>query len=967
MTLYRLQLNRGMRFADAAGIVDYLDALGVTEAYVSPCLLARRDSPHGYDISDHSRLNPELGDESDLAGLVDALRARGMGLVMDLVPNHMGVDTTRNRWWRDVLENGRSSPHARAFDIDWTPVKREMDGKVLLPILDDQYGAVLERGGLTLRLEEGALVVEYYDHRLPIDPRSAVRVLGHDRSALDGLPPDQRGDADELRSILNSLEHLPTHESETPDAIMDRQREKEVARRRLVALLDRAPGVRAHVEGVVAAWNGTPGDPASFDRLHELLEAQHYRLAYWRTAADEINYRRFFDINDLAGIRMEDDEVFDAAHSLVLKLVGSGAVTGLRLDHPDGLFDPVGYTARLQARIAEHGVRSHDPERPLYVTVEKILSPGELLLTDWAVHGTTTYRFLNLVNNLFVEGGHAVTMQRFYQRITGNRESFEDLVYGCKKLIMTSSMASELNVLAHALNDLSESDRRSRDFTLSGLQKALLEVIACFPIYRTYVSPRGISLRDRTIIEQAIAEARRRNPALEATIFEFVRGVLIPPDAEGSGAPVDPIGRARRLAFAMKFQQYTGPVHAKGVEDTAFYRHNMLVSLNEVGGDPQHVGRTPDEFHAANLLRQQRWPLEMIGTSTHDTKRGEDVRARINVLSEIPDDWRHAVSRFGRITGPSRVRVLDEPAPDRNDEYLFYQSLLGIWPAEPLDAPVPERAPDGLVERIAGYMQKAIKEAKVHTSWVAQDEAYETALRSFVERALTGPAAPAFLRTFVPFARMVARIGMFNALSQLVLKLTAPGVVDCYQGSELWELSLVDPDNRRPVDFALRRRLLDELGPLLAETDPAARTRGVEALLADWPDGRIKMFVLASLLRERRERRDLFIDGTYEPLHGTDERSRRHIVSFARRHGYTVLTVAVPRLLLGVLPDRLSAPLGEPAWGQARLRLPEDLRDAEGVNLLTHERVTPHATEEGPDVAAADLFRHCPVALVRWK
>jgi (1->4)-alpha-D-glucan 1-alpha-D-glucosylmutase len=964
VTLYRVQMSRQFRFDDLRETLDYFAALGVTDCYLSPILRPASASTHGYDVSDHGHLNPDLGDEAALHELSAALRARGMGLVMDLVPNHMSVDARRNQWWRDVLENGPSSVFARYFDIDWTPVKRELEGKVLLPILGDQYGIVLERGDLALVYADGGFTTRYGSHLLPVDPRSSGMVLRHELDALEReLGPDNPARL-EFLSVLTALQHLPPSSSRDADAIAERHREKEVARSRLARTVETTPAIRAHVDRAVTAWTGTPGKPASFDRLHELLEAQNYRLSYWRTAAHEINYRRFFDVNELAGIRMEEPEVFEHAHALVLRLIGDGIVTGLRLDHPDGLADPVAYVAQLQERVAAMGFTGTDPARPLYIAVEKILSPGESLLDDWAVHGTTTYRFLNLVNSLFVDASQASAMRRVYTRLTGQRTSFAELTYQSKRLIMRTSMASELNVLAHALNDLSESDRRSRDFTLNGLRTALLETVACFPTYRTYVSPRGIGARDRDVIETALARARRRNPALEATIFDFLRSVLLPPEPGSPEAARDPIGRDRRLAFAMKLQQYTGPVHAKGVEDTAFYRHNVLVSLNEVGGDPAQFGRSPDEFHASNLVRQQRWPLEMIGMSTHDTKRGADVRARIDVLSEIPDAWARAVRRWMRLNASARTTMADGPAPDRNDEYLFYQTLVGVWPPEAKDAPLPTEAPRSIVDRVMAYMQKAIKEAKIHTSWVSQDEAYETALRRFVERTLTGAGAREFLATFLELQRPIAKLGLYNSLSQIALTIASPGVVDLYQGSELWDLSLVDPDNRRPVDFAIRRDFLRELEPILTATDASRRAPVVTSLHDAWQDGRLKLFVLASLLRERRAQPSLFLEGSYEPLAGTDDVSWRHIVAFARRHGRAVAIAAVPRLVRRLLANPFAPPLGEAVWGDSGILLPQDLGGSSFVHVVTGEIIAPVSNGRGRVLPAADVFRTSPVALL---
>ena len=570
--------------------------------------------------------------------------------------------------------------------------------------------------------------------------------------------------------------------------------------------------MREHIDRAIAVWNGTPGDPRSFDRLHALLDEQNYRLAYWRTASDEINYRRFFDVNELAGVRMEDPAVFEATHGLILRLIGEGKVTGLRVDHPDGLADPIDYVARLQAHVrdllaARGGPRPGGGRKPFYVSIEKILSANEELPAPWAVHGTTTYSFLNEVNGLFVDIKNAVSMRRIYARLTGHRESFQMLMYHSKRFIMQSAMASELAVLAHALNDISESHRRSRDFTLNGLRKALTEVVACFPVYRTYVSARGASDSDRHVIFMAIARARRRNPAMESTIFDFIQSVLLPPAPLDDPTPEGEADRQRRLAFALKFQQYTGPVHAKGVEDTSFYRYNVLVSLNEVGGNPERFGRTPADFHEANRRRLERWPLEMIGTATHDTKRGEDVRARINVLSEMPEAWRKAVGRWTRLAGSARTRLDGDHAPDRNDEYLFYQTLIGTWPAEHLDAPVPREASEEYADRIRAYMRKAIKEAKAHTSWVNENQPYEKALDDFVTNTLRGATAAAFLAAFVPFQRQVARLGAINSLSQLVLRMTSPGRRRLLPGQRA--LGFSSRRSRQPSDGGFRRSLED--------------------------------------------------------------------------------------------------------------------------------------------------------------
>ncbi|MEZ5287379.1 MAG: malto-oligosyltrehalose synthase [Vicinamibacterales bacterium] len=696
ISTYRLQLHPGFTFDDARAIVPYLAALGITDCYCSPIFTARPGSTHGYDVSDHNQINPELGGEPGLLAFAAALEAHGLGLIVDFVPNHMGNDPRTNHWWRDVLENGPSSPYAGVFDIDWDPVKPELKERLLLPILGEQYGSALESGRLRLTMDEGALVLEYYEHRLPINPRRASIVF---ETRVDALAAELGEDSRDLReylSIITALRNLPPYVVRDPARVAERQREKEVARERLAHLMAASAPVRRHVDAAIAAVNGVPGRPATFDRLHELLEMQAYRLASWRTASDEINYRRFFDVNELAGLRVEDPQVFDDIHRLLLDLAGRGLITGLRLDHIDGLSDPAAYLERLQARIrdacASHGAPLPD-DRPFHVIVEKILSEEERLPPDWQTAGTTGYTFLNDVNGVFVDPAHKRRLWGLAVRFTGRSEPAEDVVYESKRLIISTALSSEFQVLLNAMNRISESQRGTRDFTMSVIRRALREVVSGFPVYRTYVSARGVSASDRAVVDAALTAARARNPALEPSTFDFVRGILLPEPPPADASAEERRRYDRRLEVAMKFQQYTAPVQAKGVEDTAFYRYNLLLSLNEVGGEPARLGRTPAHFHAANRERLARWPAESTATATHDTKRGEDARARINVLSEIPNEWRDAVHRWTRITRPARSLVDRNPAPDGGDEYLYYQSLLAVWPPEPTDAPIPAAAP----------------------------------------------------------------------------------------------------------------------------------------------------------------------------------------------------------------------------------------------------------------------------------
>jgi len=652
LSTYRLQVHGGFPLTAARDVVPYLAALGIGACYTSPYFTAAPGSTHGYDVQDHNEISPELGGAEALADLRAALTQHHLGHVVDFVPNHMGIGNGRNARWNDVLENGPSSPASVYFDIEWTPELEELRSKLLLPILGDQYGRVLERGELKLAFHDGQLTLTYFDTTLPINPRQAPRVFGMLLEPLTSILGPENPSLHEFQSIVCFFLNDPPNTEKRPELMAERQREKEVARTRLSRLVAETPVIGEQIELALRSFNGEPGRPETFDQLHELLQSQPYRLAYWRTASHEINYRRFFDVNTLAGLRVERPEVFAAVHKLLETLLRDGIVDAVRIDHPDGLFAPARYFEMLQDLAAgAWGIeRQTDGRstRPLYVVAEKILSGQERLPARWALHGTTGYNYLNDLNGIFVNGAHARRMRRTYAKLTGHLEPFDDVVYASKRLIMETGLASELNVLAHMLNRIGKGNRRSRDFTLESLRDVITEVVACFPVYRTYVDEQGWTAADRTIVERAIARARLRNPAMERSLFDFFREVMLARDETGvprahdrrDGYPPADADEAReRLKFAMKLQQYTGPVQAKGVEDTSFYRYNLLLSLNEVGGDPERFGRSVSEFHDSNLDRLREWPWEMIGTSTHDTKLGEDVRARLNVLSELPDDW----------------------------------------------------------------------------------------------------------------------------------------------------------------------------------------------------------------------------------------------------------------------------------------------------------------------------------------
>ncbi|MGB4780518.1 malto-oligosyltrehalose synthase [Candidatus Methylomirabilis sp.] len=1010
---YRLQFQPVFTFDDAKHLVPYLHELGISDCYVSPILQAASSNSHGYDISHHNLLNPELGAERGFNEFVGELKRHEMGLILDWVPNHMGISGNTNAWWLDVLENGPSSPHARFFDIDWTPVKAELTNKVLLPVLGDQYGKVLENQDLRLAFQEGAFSVWYQHRRLPIDPGQYIQILQHRLDVLADLLDGENVHFLELQSILTALGHLPPTTETDPEKVIERQREKEIIKKRLAKLSDESEDVRRFIEENVRIFNGKKEDPRSFDLLDTLLAAQVYRVAFWRVAGEEINYRRFFDINELAAIRMEHPDVFQETHQLIFRLIREGKVSGLRIDHPDGLYEPTEYFRRLQRgvflaacrNLFEPGLQSKGsdwktdeeqllgrydeefakgPQSPLrrafYIIAEKILTREERLPDSWAVDGTTGYDFLNQLNGIFVDSSHGKSLEDVYSRFTTLKIHFQHLAYEKKRLIMQVSMSSEINVLGHQLNRISEKNRLSRDFTLYSLTDALREIIACFPVYRTYVCPGDVSISDddRIAIYRAVAKAKRRNPTTNVSIFDFIRDILCLRFPEY----LEPQDQLEARDFVMKFQQCTGPVMAKGVEDTAFYIYNRLLSLNEVGGDPEEFGVSLTAFHEGNAQRREAWPYSLLTTSTHDTKRSEDVRARINVLSEIPSEWKVCLSRWGKLNKKKKLLVDDQLVPDRNDEYLLYQSLLGAWPLEPMD----QMAYKVLKERIHCYMEKATKEAKVNTSWVNPSKAYDDAVQAFADSILDDSQPNPFLDDFKLFQRRVATYGIYNSISQTLLKLTSPGVPDIYQGNETWDFSLVDPDNRRPVDYGVRRQMLKTLKDRISGPD-GDLVGLVRELLKSKEDGRIKLFITWMALNYRRAHQELFLEGDYLFIEGRGSK-KDHICAFARKKGDQHIVVVAPRFFSRLLqptaaeiisrvprmiattffsglsqtPEEL--PIGDGVWGDSTVVLPDGRADQRYRNVLTGEAVA--ALEHDGEVVLplSRIFASFPVALL---
>ncbi len=922
---YRLQLHRDFDFAAARRVLPYLARLGVTDVYLSPIWTSTPGSTHGYDVTDHAQVNPELGGLKGLKSLSARARELGLGLIVDFVPNHMGIQGGHNPYWEDVLEHGQASRYAHFFDISWHPLKRALDGRVLLPVLGDQYGRVLERRELRLERRGGAFRLRYWERQLPLSPRSVGQLLAWTADALPAATDTVT--LGELASIRRSVDTLPRSTSAdlTDTDRVIRAQEVQVMTRRLGALLEDSRVVRGALDATLDAVNA---DPARLDRV---ISEQNYRLAFWKVAAEEINYRRFFDINDLAALRMEDPRVFAWAHGTLFDLLRQGLVQGVRLDHTDGLFDPAGYFQALQEGAAHALGREMGDGLPLYVVAEKILEPGETLPEAWAIHGTTGYDFLAQLSGTFVDGANEEELSAIYRRFSGDRLSYGEHLYRGKHLIQRVSLPGEVNVLTEHLERLAETDLNARDFTLSTLRAAIREVIATFPVYRTYIRADGQrEPGDDAKIAHAIRDAKAHNRrdglTLDPSVFDYLHAVLT------LNAP-DGRTRAAYADFALKFQQLTGPVTAKGAEDTAFYRYARLLSLNEVGGDPALFGTPVATFHEAAQARAARWPHAMLAGSTHDTKRGEDTRARIGVLSELPQTWSAYLSRWSPLIRSLETDLELGRAPTTLDGYVLLQNALGAYP---LDGRTEDFA-----DRLSAYMLKAAREAKLRTSWAAPDEEYEAALDALVRGLLLDPG---YRESLTELHGRISPHGAQNGLSAALVRLTAPGVPDTYQGSEGWNQSLVDPDNRRPVDYGALNRTLGRL----------ERGQGTLALarklLDTFEDGSVKVFVTWAALQARAAHPELFRDGTYRPLDGG-----RHVLAFARELGTQRAVTVAPRLTFTLTRERTPWATGA-VWGTRQLTLPAGTY----TNLLTGERLR----ARGGRTPLAKVLEDFPLALL---
>lgn len=965
LATYRLQFNKDFRFADACGILGYLHDFGVTDIYASPILASRRGSSHGYDATDPTRIDPDLGTDADFAHFQRELEAHGMGLVLDVVPNHMAA-SNENPWWVDVLENGAASPFASYFDIDWHPPSRTLNNRILLPVLGKPFGEVLDSDEIQLVRQDERFYIRYYELLFPLAAHSYRRVL----SERPAVTAESDGWATNLRELVdspaacNEFEGIVVGLSSLFDAAVggpaartsaERRLQFNALHERLRQLLQSEPRIGAFLDDSVRGFNGTPGKAESFSALERLLGQQHYKLAFWQSTTETINYRRFFTITDLVGVHIEDPLVFEAAHGYLLRAFGGTAFTGFRIDHIDGLRDPLGYLTKLQERLAAQagdGIANsafgngRAASGPAFLLVEKILG-HEQLPTEWPVNGTTGYDYLNFANGLFVNEKNGPGLERAYCSFIGRSADWPDVLYQKKKQVMGSLLNPEMQALGRALSELAAEDRYAREIPPTELTEALIETTGALPVYRTYIRNLEIPESAREIIASAIAAARERRPQLNPRAFDFVSDVLLlanPPH-------VFPEQREGRLNFVMRWQQVTGPIVAKGLEDTALYVYLPLASLNEVGGDPRpSETASANDFHAYIQKRSAHWPHAMNASTTHDTKRSEDARMRINALADVPDEWATGVREWAEENARFKSHVDGQLVPDRNEEYLLYQTLLGICPACPPHGDEREQ----LVRRLQDYVVKATREAMVHTRWTRPNEDHENALVQFVARVLD-PSNGAFRQSFTAFHREIARVAAKNSLAQTMLKIAAPGIPDFYQGAELWDLRLVDPDNRTRVDFAKRVELL---ASLCANFERPSRAQ-LCSLVSNWRDGRVKLYVIWKTLQVRARARDLFESGDYLPLDLAGPRSEE-VLAFARRNADVWAIGVIPRW-------RAFDPTGATEhggrlgtdWRETKITLPR-AAPSEWESVLTREKVHSRAGE----ITVADALSVFPTALL---
>lgn len=924
---YRIQFNPSFRFEEGRKIVRYLSELGISHMYASPVFQARKGSPHGYDIVDPTKLNSELGTDKQFDKLIDECHAYEIGWIQDIVPNHMAFDAL-NRMLMDVLENGKTSEYFNFFDILWNHPDESMRGRILAPFLGNPYGEALEKGEISLTYDINGFSIRYYQHNYPVRFESYHSILDHNIDQLKTEMGEEYPDYVKFLGLLYVIKNLsatiePTH----------RKDQIEFVKKMIWELYSTNPFIRKHLDSVIKQFNGIKGQPETFTLLDNLLAEQNFRLSHWRVANQELNYKRFFNINELISIRVQDEDVFKKTHSLIIDWIQQEKIDGLRVDHIDGLYDPGEYLQRLRSLSDD-----------VYIVVEKIMEYDEELPKSWPVQGTSGYDFLNHVNGLFCQKKRQREFTKLYSDFIGQDFNFPKLRYDKKKMIIDRQLTGDLDNLAFLLKRIANKYRHGRDITLNGLRNGMVEILAYFPVYRTYISSWEVDEEDRRIIQETVHKAKAGKPAFETEILLIEKFLLLDFFEELTDEE-----RKDCIDFVMKFQRLTGPLMAKGFEDTSMYIFNRLVSLNEVGGDPASFGTSLHQFHSFCSNRIYSNTKAMNASSTHDTKRGEDVRARINVLSEIPREWRLYLKRWETINKKFKLNVDGMAAPDSNEEYLLYQTLLGIFPFD-------DDKKNEIIPRMEQYIEKMLREAKTHSSWSMPNIEYENAVKQFMKDILSETDHNMFISDFIPFQRKIAHYGVLNSLSQTLIKMTAPGVPDFYQGTELWDLTLVDPDNRHPVNFVLRQKYLREI---------ITRSNRVDvfdyiAVLRNKPsDGRIKMFLTYKTLQARKENPLVFVEGEYKQLRVTGK-SRDHIIAFAREHGNTTAITIAPRWFTSLV-DEKTFPLGKKVWGDTAVYLPPPSKRVWG-NALTGETLS-----KGGRIAVGDILTNYPTALLITK
>src|SRR5271155_1081290 len=941
LACYRLQFNGEFTFRRASAALDYLSRLGITDIYSSPLLQSRSGSKHGYDVTDPLRIDSELGNEGQFDGFQSMLQKKGMGLLLDIVPNHMAA-SPENPWWMDVLENGPASAYAAYFDIDWHPPSLTLENKILLPVLGSFYGEALNNREFQLVFRRGTFLVQYHDTTFPLTPKTYRRILKHREHVLEKRLGADSSAFQEYLGIVAALAALPERGSLTIDAAGERRLQGAGIKERLRQLHETNREVQRFVRDNLKIFNGRRKQPGSFRSLDRLLSEQAYVLVYWQNVNEGINYRRFFNITDLVGVRVEDLMVFEAIHAVILHLIERKVVAGLRIDHIDGLRDPLGYLRRLQERAGS----SQEQGNSFYVIVEKILSGDEKLSREWPVEGTTGYEYLNAVNRLFIHPRGAREIEEIYFRFLGRELSYENVLYQKKKLVMATLLSAEMRYLGRQLSVLAQGDRYARDLSRMELAQALVETTAGLAVYRTYIRSMEVPAEAKREIDSAVEAVRSRNPRLDAPCLDFVRDVLLLKDSGHLFAEQ----REARLAFVMRWQQFTGPIVAKGLEDTVLYVYCPLLSLNEVGGNPNPSAVVASDFNQIATEREHRWRYSLSSTSTHDTKRGEDVRARINVLSEIPREWQKHLNRWARWNIKRKRVVGSQEIPDRNEENFLYQTLLGAWPLE-------QEAMPHFRARLEAYVIKAIREAMVYTRWTRPNTAHERAVVGFVKALIAPARGNLFLNDFLKFQRKIAFHGMLNGLAQVLVKMTSPGVPDFYQGCDLWDLHLVDPDNRGPVDFTHRAALLDEIEKR-SKQEPLRLAR---ELAQNWQDGRIKLYLIWKVLNLRRKHPKVFSDGEFLPVKIAGKRES-NVIAYLRRSGQDWIVTVVPRWLA-----RSKAPINSRRmhafWAGSQIVLPAKAPSS-WRNVLTGESLSAKRAQRGARLSLPEIFKTFPVAVL---